>query len=482
MTTPLSPGSPLSQKIPSKQKTNLCHYHGCQQAFNRPAKLAQHIRSHTNERPFVCPYSPCSKAYLGNNHLTEHIQTVHVGERKYVCDWEGCDKRFATNQKLRKHKLVHEGHERMGCRVEGCNQVFRKRSTMQAHIRKIHEGQMPYFCAFLDESGKMCGMGFERASLLKRHEGTSHGRRTYECTICRPQKEDETDMRKDLSQRFLTYIELQKHISTTHPPTCGKCDFIASSSVTLKNHVEAKHGDTDVHDRKIHMCLEAGCLEAFVSKSNLNAHIRLHKAKKNICEKTEKSSRISGWDGSNACGRGFVNKWDMIEHVKTAHLGLKPKPKKQKWKKDGRIARHELIALSKVTGLYDIQRDEDVCCAIRGCKSSFSSQLEHAAHLHARHGLAESEIQTLLQSEEQETTFGRPRLQGGQIFADEEDRDAELYFDLQGNDGEGMELENGWPSLEGNDADRWMEEDGNYSRHDGNEWPLDEVHMRQLID
>ena len=32
---------------------------------------------------------------------------------------------------------------------------------MQRHIKKIHEGEKPNVCAFLNEDGMMCGMGFD---------------------------------------------------------------------------------------------------------------------------------------------------------------------------------------------------------------------------------------------------------------------------------------------------------------------------------
>ena len=94
-TTPTTPLTAPLQRHPSDaNKNHQCPYQDCSKSFNRPAKLAQHVRSHTNERPFVCPHAPCTKNFLRQWHLTHHIKSAHKAERNHVCDRENCAKSF----------------------------------------------------------------------------------------------------------------------------------------------------------------------------------------------------------------------------------------------------------------------------------------------------------------------------------------------------------------------------------------------------
>lgn len=41
--------------------------------------LKSHYRTHTNERPYKCPYEQCSKAFKTSGDLQKHIRT-HTGK------------------------------------------------------------------------------------------------------------------------------------------------------------------------------------------------------------------------------------------------------------------------------------------------------------------------------------------------------------------------------------------------------------------
>lgn len=98
------------RKPPNRKSRYSCTWEGCTKTYTRPVRLAEHMRSHTGERPFVCTYPDCSASYLRETHLAAHIRTHKNDEDKPLgCEEEGCDKRFWTNQHLKRHiKLVHE--------------------------------------------------------------------------------------------------------------------------------------------------------------------------------------------------------------------------------------------------------------------------------------------------------------------------------------------------------------------------------------
>ena len=54
--------------------------------------LRIHMRSHSGEKPCVCPYQGCGKRYSRHENLKTHIRS-HTQERPYRCSFPG--KNFA---------------------------------------------------------------------------------------------------------------------------------------------------------------------------------------------------------------------------------------------------------------------------------------------------------------------------------------------------------------------------------------------------
>nr|VZI10976.1 unnamed protein product [Spirometra erinaceieuropaei] len=58
-----------------------CTHLGCGRAFYSHFNLVEHIRTHTGERPFVCPVSGCKSRFKRRRDLTEH-DSVHRAKRE----------------------------------------------------------------------------------------------------------------------------------------------------------------------------------------------------------------------------------------------------------------------------------------------------------------------------------------------------------------------------------------------------------------
>lgn len=152
------------KKIHSKDSVPLKSCNNCSRMFLRADDLRRHIRTHTNERPYVCEL--CARAYKQSFELKEHkasahpasgVRKVHTcsicnkqlttrnglyvhmkahrGEKNHVCTF--CDKRFVTSGELSSHmKHVHTNEinaEQLPCGLEGCAKKFVTKAALRHH-------------------------------------------------------------------------------------------------------------------------------------------------------------------------------------------------------------------------------------------------------------------------------------------------------------------------------------------------------------
>ncbi|KAK5711970.1 hypothetical protein LTR17_018178 [Elasticomyces elasticus] len=374
-----------------RPKKYLCEEPGCGKAFDRPARLEIHSRSHTNERPFVCDEDECGKTFTRAEHLTRHKKDKHSDDRNHVCTFSAgggeCGKSFTTATRLRRHVAAHESKDETTCSHPGCGKVFRKQETLQRHIKTDHLHEKPFVCTHVefDVEGQQvqCGQAFAKADGLKNHEAREHSGARYFCEMCsspdhnhdfantdemtfdmdalmleyaqdNPEPTFEelnenifadldapiiTTNTTDTRVGFPTYADLQLHIRTIHPPTCMDCGKQCTSNRALKAHREIEH--SDLSDRQTHLCTWPNCGRGFTKAGNLKVHVQgVHmKARPFIC-------------GEDGCGKSFGTKANLDEHLKTQHLGLpgKAKPSRVRRREVKDEVEREFGAINALTG------------------------------------------------------------------------------------------------------------------------------------
>uniref|UniRef100_A0A1A9W1W9 Protein krueppel n=1 Tax=Glossina brevipalpis TaxID=37001 RepID=A0A1A9W1W9_9MUSC len=219
-------------------------------------------------------------------------------------------------------------------KCQQCNHSFAHKITLDAHVRKIHEGQkQPFKCDRCDKAYTFAGGLYTH--IKEYHENES---RAFRCD------------HPDCDRVYTAYITLQRHKRLKHSDTppenlyvCEQCGATFNQSANLKYHMKTRHPTQEQLAAKaqIKERFECDvCQKLFHSRYTLKYHkLQLHSTDMNyeckVCgrrmakkfmliqhmlvhsDDTEKMP-------CEMCGKKFIRKFELESHIKAVHMKLKP--------------------------------------------------------------------------------------------------------------------------------------------------------------
>ncbi|CAF0889151.1 unnamed protein product [Adineta ricciae] len=216
-----------------------CQWSGCDLLFSTPTQLTEHIRSvhidRTDSRTWHCQWQSCTRTRMPFKSLYSlflHLRT-HTQDRPFQCTHTGCTKAFTRAEYLRLHERSHTGEKPYPCEYPDCSKAFSNPSDRTKHVKRTHLNKKEYVCQI-----QGCGKSYTDPSSLRKHVKNTHGEDAF-----KQKKHKRTDESNDRQYQ---------NAAGPFPDTVPSWNINASnvfnnqSNVMLENHDFDNDDDEDV--------------------------------------------------------------------------------------------------------------------------------------------------------------------------------------------------------------------------------------------
>ncbi|CAI0419081.1 unnamed protein product [Linum tenue] len=268
---------------PRDIRRHFCKY--CGICRSKKALIASHILSHhkeemseedsdgegKEEKSNTC--EECGASFRKPAYLKQHLLS-HSLERPFRCPVEDCHSSYRRKDHLTRHSLQHEG-KLFECPIESCSMEFMYQGNVKRHIEVMHSessndvgGSKQCVC---EEPG--CGKAFKYPSRLKKHQD-SHGNNSYSSSYDAVKLDSVEAMclEPGCNKHFSNEKCLRAHIQTAH--RYMNCEICGSKQLrkNIKRHMRSHEAGSETTERVA--CHHEGCSLTFSSKTNLNQHVK----------------------------------------------------------------------------------------------------------------------------------------------------------------------------------------------------------------
>lgn len=198
----------------------------CRKCFDSASRLANHMISHTNERPHKCHM--CDKRYKRESDLRKHINIKHCGQPPYKCTV--CDEKFRIKRDCEYHQAFHDvsSGPGPGPMHDKCGETFSRRDEPGgSHVIATHCAERSFKC-------RLCGFSSVNQFLLEKHEKLHDPARHHKCDVC--------------DYRFSRKAELIAHKRTHTGERPYKCDMCGQAFSTNRGRIrhQKRHGKATI--------------------------------------------------------------------------------------------------------------------------------------------------------------------------------------------------------------------------------------------
>ena len=115
-----------------------CTYQDCNYCTNDISALSVHIRTHTGERPYSCPDKDCNYQAISMAVLTFHRRMKEPNKNLCACPDKDCNYQAISMAALTIHMRSHTGERPFVCPHEGCSYVAASNFNLSKHIKRKH--------------------------------------------------------------------------------------------------------------------------------------------------------------------------------------------------------------------------------------------------------------------------------------------------------------------------------------------------------